>query len=59
MKVHALREPMQEPVTLDRRTSPSDLSNARGAILGPRSPRKALRGRPRAVALREVVNAIL
>ena len=43
----------------DRRAYPSDLSAAEWAVLEPLMPPECARGRPREVALREIVNALL
>src|SRR5918911_1299171 len=44
--------------TTDRRASPTDLTDAQWALLEPWLSARAWTGRPRTVALREVVNAV-
>jgi len=43
----------------DRRAYPSDLSDPEWAVLEPLMPQACVRGRPREISLREVVNALL
>jgi putative transposase len=44
---------------LHRRPYPTDVTDAQWAILEPLLPPESLRGRPREVSLREIVNALL
>ena len=44
---------------MDRRTYPTDLTDAQWGLLEPLLPPVSLRGHPRTVHLREVVNGIL